>query len=216
MVDEGEMRRWRERSRIALQRIYGLTSDTAQRFEAQTNEYNVDAGFGLEPEYHADWSANLENALVILESALYEQEVLAPLRDVDPGTFDPELWEHVAHDIEGEHWDKVPAGVATFVESKVREWAGLGAADYGKGLMLKVFKPDGGFMPCGDPTVKGEQLGWQQFATGFMQALSNVDRHRIQNRHDAKAYAIGVLGAGSLILTQLRYQHRDRIATSGN
>jgi hypothetical protein len=54
---------------------------------------------------------------------------------------------------------------------------------------------------------KGEQQGWQQFATGFVQALSNVNRHRIQNRDDAKAYAIGVLGAGSLLLTQLRYQH---------
>ena len=33
---------------------------------------------------------------------------------------------------------------------------------------------------------------------GFAQALSNVDRHNIQRRIDAKRYAFGVLGVGSL------------------
>ena len=42
---------------------------------------------------------------------------------------------------------------------------------------------------------------------GFAQAIGNVDRHRIQSRSDAKKYAIGVLGLGSLLLTQLRYEH---------
>ena len=44
---------------------------------------------------------------------------------------------------------------------------------------------------------------------GFAQALGNVDRHRIQSREDAQRYAIGVLGLGSLLLTQLRHEHGD-------
>lgn len=46
---------------------------------------------------------------------------------------------------------------------------------------------------------------------GFAQALGNVDRHRIQKRDDARRYAIGVLGVGSLLLTQLRYEHSEVI-----
>jgi hypothetical protein len=46
---------------------------------------------------------------------------------------------------------------------------------------------------------------------GFAQAMGNVDRHRIQQRQDARRYAIGVFGLGSLLLTQLRYEHSDLI-----
>jgi hypothetical protein len=55
----------------------------------------------------------------------------------------------------------------------------------------------------------GEWEGWRGLGMGFAQALGNVDRHNIQRRDDAKRYAFGVLGLGSLILTQLRYQHGD-------
>lgn len=44
---------------------------------------------------------------------------------------------------------------------------------------------------------------------GFAQALSNVDRRRIQKRDDVKRYAIGVLALGSLLLTQLRHEHQE-------
>lgn len=40
--------------------------------------------------------------------------------------------------------------------------------------------------------------------TDFAQALGNVDRHKIQSRDDAKRYAFGILGLGSLLQTQLR------------
>jgi len=46
---------------------------------------------------------------------------------------------------------------------------------------------------------------------GLAQAVGNVDRHRLQNRADAKRYAIGVLGVGSLLLTQLRFEHDEII-----
>jgi len=44
-------------------------------------------------------------------------------------------------------------------------------------------------------------------------ALGNADRHRVQQRDDAKRYGMGVLGAGSLLLTQLRHQHANSFQT---
>lgn len=205
-LDQADFSRWRHKCRLALERIYGPNHLLPSQFEASTSSH-ITINDALEPDWQEDHAANLAAGLSLLEGTLYDQETLAGAMDVGADAFDPELWQHVAHDVEGEHWDKVPAGVATFVESKVREWSGLASGDYGKDLMVKVFKPDGGVFPCGDPSVKGEQQGWQQLATGFVQALSNVVRHRIQNRDDAKTYAMGALGAGSLLLTQLRYQH---------
>jgi hypothetical protein len=44
-------------------------------------------------------------------------------------------------------------------------------------------------------------------------AVGNAVRHRIQLRDDAKRFAMGVLGAGSLLLTQLRHQHANSFQT---
>jgi hypothetical protein len=60
--------------------------------------------------------------------------------------------------------------------------------------------------------------GWQLFAQGIAQALRNVDAHRIQDRQDHKRYALGLVGACSLLLTQMRYEHGQpvqRHITSG-
>ena len=51
---------------------------------------------------------------------------------------------------------------------------------------------------------------WLALGIGFTAALGNADRHRIQQRDDARRYAVGVLGVGSLLLTQLRYEHGNR------
>lgn len=42
-------------------------------------------------------------------------------------------------------------------------------------------------------------------------AAGNVGRQNIQERSDVKRYALGVLGLGSLLLTQLRYQYSGRL-----
>ena len=52
--------------------------------------------------------------------------------------------------------------------------------------------------------------GWRFFAQGIAQALRNVDTHRIQERPDLKRYALGVVGACSLLLTQMRFEHGNR------
>lgn len=76
----------------------------------------------------------------------------------------------------------------------------------GKGLFTAIFANDGQFRLGKEA---GEWEGWRSLGAGFAQALGNVDRHNIQKRVDAKRYAFGVLGLGSLILTQLRYQHGE-------
>ena len=56
----------------------------------------------------------------------------------------------------------------------------------------------------------GEEQGWQFLAQGIAQALRNADTHRIQERPDHKRYTMGVVGACSLLLTQMRYLHGNR------
>jgi len=50
---------------------------------------------------------------------------------------------------------------------------------------------------------------------GFVQAIRNVDPRRIQSRNDAHRYAIGVLGLGSLLLTQFRHVYPDPFQVVG-
>jgi hypothetical protein len=58
--------------------------------------------------------------------------------------------------------------------------------------------------------AEGEKQGWQLFAQGIAQALRNAETQRIQDRPDHKRYALGVVGACSLLLTQMRYEHGNR------
>lgn len=69
----------------------------------------------------------------------------------------------------------------------------------------------------GGPPALGDQTnetdGWRNLGQGLVAALGNVDRHGIQERSDAKQYAIGVLGLASPLLTQIRYEHPVAITT---
>lgn len=115
--------------------------------------------------------------------------------------------------MEDEDWGKVASQTAIFVEHTIRTWSGdpqsgKGEALVGKGLMAKVFADDSDWRLG---ARAGEREGWRSLAIGFAQALSNVDRHRIQQREDARRYALGTLGLGSLLLTQLRHEHGELI-----
>jgi len=108
-------------------------------------------------------------------------------------------------------WGMVASETAIFVESHIRTWSGSpkdssGNNLAGKQLYLDVFA-DASDYRLG--AQAGEREGWRFLGMGFAQALSNVDRHRIQKRDDAKRYALGVLGLGSLLLTQLRHKHGE-------
>ena len=79
----------------------------------------------------------------------------------------------------------------------------------GETLMSKAFGEEG-VLRLG--AVNSERQGWHRLAMGISMALRNVDAHRIQDRTDLKQYACGVLGACSLLVTQLRYEYGERIA----
>ena len=77
--------------------------------------------------------------------------------------------------------------------------------------MVEVLKPGVGLFPHG--RTAGEHEGRLALGIGITMALGNADRHRVQQRDDAKRYGMGVLGAGSLLLTQLRHQHANSFQT---
>jgi hypothetical protein len=193
-----EFEAWRRKAERTLRRAMGDDHELVKNFESITWKTSLldsitggDEGFG------------------VLEAAIYEKEQLAePVDFGSSASVDPELWTEVRHLVEQEKWGQVASQTAIFVESKVRQWAGLHESKYGKDLMVAVLKPGAGVFPLGK--TPGEQEGWQALSIGIAGALGNADRHRIQQRDDAKRYAMGVLGAGSLLLTQLRYEHGNR------
>lgn len=158
----------------------------------------------------------INTACGVIDAAIYRVRLHHDDTDqpVDAQAFDPGLWNHVRHLVEHEDWSKVASQTAIYVEDTIRTWAGDprgrdGGTLVGKNLMAAVFAPDSE-LRCGRQASEWE--GWRALAMGFAQALSNVDRHRISERADGRRYAIGVLGLGSLILTQLQHHHSDLIA----
>ncbi len=122
------------------------------------------------------------------------------------------LWNHVHYAVEANKWSAVASLTATFVEDYVRKKSNdprdnTGRRLVGTKLYSKVFNPSSGNIKLGDIDEPSEQEGWMNLANGLAMALSNVARHRIDERSDHKEYAIGVLGLGSLLLTQLDAQH---------
>ncbi|MEU9821756.1 TIGR02391 family protein [Pseudonocardia alni] len=160
----------------------------------------------------------LEKAIGIIDAAIYEIELSADLVsapvEVDSELFDPELWAYVSALADAGDWGKVPSQVVIFVEDTLRVWAGYpvdtrGEQLFGANLFASVLG-DSSELRLGSRSSEHE--GWRSIATGLAKAVGNVDRHRIQQRSDAKKYAIGVLGMASLLLTQLRHEHGDLIA----
>ncbi|KWV29764.1 hypothetical protein AWV63_26740 [Micromonospora rifamycinica] len=153
----------------------------------------------------------VRKACELIDAAIWELGLTGGDEPVDEHAYDPELWAYIKTEVEDGEWGKVASQTAIFVENHVRTWAGNPQDRndnnlVGKALYLKVFD-DASDYRLGRQA--SEREGWRYLGMGFAQALSNVDRHRIQTRDDAKRYALGVLGLGSLLLTQLRYEHGD-------
>jgi len=126
---------------------------------------------------------------------------------VDESGVDAELWEHIAPEVQAEAWGKVASQAVIFAEDRIRKWAGRTVGEVGKDLAVATFGKSGQFQMG---QTEGETQGWQLFVQGIAQALRNVDAHRIQDRPDHKRYALGLVGACSLLLTQMRYEHGNR------
>lgn len=199
---------WNRRTDRTLRRIFGDDHDFVKEFK----EVRF-SGTYLGSTEAESFASDMASAKAILRAAVYELEELTTTASfADAAGIDPELWEHVQQLVEAEDWAKVASQASIFVESHIRQWAGRPAGEVGVILMTAVFKTGGEF-PLG--RTDGERDGWLALARGLSGAIRNVDTHHIQVRPDAKRYALGVLGAASLLLTQLRFEHGNRFRQIG-
>ncbi|MEU3251076.1 TIGR02391 family protein [Streptomyces sp. NPDC006997] len=203
---------WKGRLQSVLTRSLGVDHHLTQAFIK--NDYSLMAFTDSTPDSAWDQAflSGVSRALGIIDAAVFELEQAGTSDDAaDETAFDPDLWAHVQTHVQNENWQAVASQTAIFVEDRVRQWCGDpkdrdGRTLVGKGLFAKILANDGQFRLGKEA---GEWEGWRGIGMGFTQALGNVDRHNIQKRADAKRYAFGVLGVGSLILTQLRHQHGE-------
>jgi hypothetical protein len=208
----GEFASWKGRVRSTLIRALGKDHHLLEDFEEVRYSLMAFRESTPDSEFQRAFLGGLRRACGVIEAAIFELQEAGTSDDaVDETAFDPDLWSHVQTHVQNEDWQTVASQTAIFVEDCVRRWCGdpRGNNDQslvGKGLFAKVFAADAQYRLGKEP---GEWEGWRGLGMGFAQALSNVDRHNIQKRDDAKRYAFGVLGVGSLILTQLRYQHGE-------
>jgi hypothetical protein len=202
---------WKARVRTVFVKALGFENDLVKKFDAVHYSLTIVLGPTPQSEWDAAFVGGVNTATGLIDAAIYELGLMGGDEPIDEHAFDAELWAHVKQQVEDDEWGKVASLTAIFVENHVRTWAGdpkdsKGNALVGKQLYLEVFADASPYRLGRQP---GEFEGWRFLGMGFAQALSNVDRHRIQKRDDAKRYALGVLGLGSLLLTQLRYEHGD-------
>jgi hypothetical protein len=201
-----EFESWRLRTRSALTRALGEQHYITQEF-LHTRWYSPVLAGDARSDQRAFQTAE-ESVRGVLSAAIAEVGLLgndAPV--ADESGIDAELWEHVAPEIRAEAWGKVATGAVIFTEDRIRKWSGRPPGEVSKDLAVAIFGQNGNYRMG---LTDGEKTGWQLFAQGIAQALRNVDTHRIQNRSDHKRYALGVVGACSLLLTQMRYEHGNR------
>jgi uncharacterized protein Ymh len=207
-TSSAEFNSWFPRVRSVLARALGETHHITERFLGITwtpSSYNM---YDPDPAFISAFQNARQRATGVINAAIAEIELLADEVPVaDESGVDAELWEHIAPEIQAEAWGKVASQAVIFTEDRIRKWAGRPVGEIGKDLAVNIFGKSGQFQMG---QTEGEMQGWQLFAQGIAQALRNVDAHRIQNRPDHKRYALGLLGACSLLLTQMRYEHGNR------
>jgi hypothetical protein len=210
-LSDADLESWRERARAMLRQAFEPANDLPARLDKIRFHPSIYYNDMPESAFDAAYRSGVESAVGLIDGAIYELRLMGGDEPIDEHVYDPDLWEHVKTQVADREWGKVAALTAIFIENQVRFWAGRpkdnnGNELVGKQLFLHVFG-DASDYRLGRQA--GEREGWRFLGMGFAQALSNVDRHHIQVRGDAKRYALGVLGLGSLILTQMRYEHDD-------
>jgi hypothetical protein len=204
---------WQQNVRVVLASALGEDHDLVKQADKVRYSPGI-AWSGMPDHLYTDAQRGGVSRLAgIIDSAIYALELeVDPAAEVpfDDAAYDPELLAHVRKTIEAEEWDKLAAQVAIFVEDRVRKWSDASPTMVGKGLFAAALGDDAE-LRLGQ--TKGEWEGWRMLGMGLAQAVANADRHRLQDRADLKRYAIGALGLGSMLLTQLRQEHNDLIAS---
>jgi hypothetical protein len=204
-TNSAEFNSWHPRTRSVLTRALGESHHITLRF---INIKWTAVAIGDSQSSRNAFQRAILVAQGALDAAIAELELLAEeLPVADESGIDAELWAHVAPEIQAEAWDKVASQAVIFTEDRIRKWAGRPVGEVGKDLAVAIFGKAGQFQMG---QTDGEIQAWQMFAQGIAQALRNVAAHRIQDRPDHKRYALGLVGACSLLLTQMRYEHGNR------
>lgn len=216
IVTEAGFIEWRSKVAIVLRAAFGMESVEVRQFlsvSTPTKEsYTTAKGSRVDWEHYRGDAAT--RGCASIKSAIFALETLGDKSPMDDASIDPELWGHVHGLVADDDWAKVPAAVAIYVEDKLRTWAGDprnekdGTAMVGQVLYAAALGDAG---PLRMGRQSNEWAGWRFLGQGLAQAVGNVDRHRIQRRSDVRRYAMGVLGLGSLLLTQLRYEHAAQV-----
>lgn len=205
---------WKAKVQGLLDRSLGHDASTPKQFRELRYHIGVWSGASGEAQRDAQYfHGRVQNAIGLIEAAIYELEVGLDDETIESGSFDPGLWDHVKHNVEEERWNQVASAAVIYTEDKVRRRSGSpidkqGRKLTGKDLFLRVLGTDGP-LPLG--SQPNEQDGWRSLGTGLVAALGNVDRHNIQQRDDLRRYAMGVVGLASLLLTQIQHQYPDAV-----
>lgn len=205
---------WKAKVDTVMSRSIGPDSATLAKFRDLQYWVGVWSGAPGEDARDARYFAEqVDRAAGLIEAAIYELTLITGDSAVEGASFDVDLWQHVRHSIDEERWEQVASQAAIFVEDKIRRWCGHpvgpdGRVLVGRNLFAHALK-------AGGPLAMGKQAnetdGWRNLGLGLVAAISNVDRHEIQDRPDGRQYALGVLGLASLLLTQIRYEHAAAI-----
>jgi Protein of unknown function (Hypoth_ymh) len=203
-------RGWKAKAIAVLTGSLGTESSTVQQFTSLSYSIGIYTGAAGEAERDALYfRGKVHDAVALIDAAIYELDLSIGAPAAQGTSYDAGLWDHVKHSVEEERWEQVASAAAIYVEDKVRRWAGDpinkdGGRLVGQALFVKAFSNAG---PLVLGTQANESEGWRNLGTGMVAAISNVDRHSIQERPDAKQYALGVLGLASLLLTQIKHTH---------
>jgi hypothetical protein len=194
---------WRHRVETVLARALGDDHRLTVSFLGlwwTPSSYTTAGEDGARAKYFSD---AMMKGLGILDAAQYELRLMGRTitQAVDHG-FDPELWNFVQSDVAAEAWGKVVSQAGIFTEHRIRTWTGRPAEEVGQALMTSVLGDTGQYRLG---ITEGESRAWHLLAMGISGALRNPGGHRIIERPDHKTHAIGVLGACSVLLTELRF-----------
>lgn len=207
-----EHKEWKAKAVAVLERSLGTDSSTVRQFKKLSYHIGIWSGAPGEGERDARYfRTRVNDAIALLQAAIFELELSIDTPVVEVGIYYSGLWDHVRHSVEEERWEQVASAAVIYVEDKVRRWAGNplskdGGKLYGHTLFAMALGVSGR-LALGSQASETE--GWRNLAIGMVAAIGNVDRHGIQERLDAKQYALGVLGLASLLLTQIAHEHSE-------
>jgi hypothetical protein len=144
----------------------------------------------------------------ILEAALLEVEIecSSAAAPADVSWVHPQLWSHVDTLVSASEWEQVVREACIFFEDWVRNRANLPTSLIGAPLMGEAFK-SGGPLELGLGQVSTEGQGWGLLSKGVAMAIRNPAGHRIDQRADARGYAMGTLGVITLLMSQVELEH---------